>query len=71
MTTYTRTTHLNLAGSPNSTALKMLFDAYRQQDPFLILEAMKQLEVLEYVQRLNTGFPDSSTIPEPGRGRRG
>jgi hypothetical protein len=71
MTTYTRTTHPNLAGSRNSTALKMLFDAYLFNDQFLILEALKQLEFLDDLQRLNTACPGGSEIPERGERRRG
>ena len=54
VTTHKRTTLPNLAGEPNSTAIKMLFDAYLHQDQFLIQEAMKQLEFLDHLQRLKT-----------------
>ncbi len=58
MTTPTRTTPLNFAGKPNSTpeiskAVEMLFRAHLHQDPFQIENAMKHLEFLEYLQRLN------------------
>jgi hypothetical protein len=75
MTTYTRTTRPNLAGSRNSIsnsprevdifqALSMFYNS--EGDLFRLQSALRHLEIIEVIQRLNTGFPGGSKIPERG-----
>jgi hypothetical protein len=79
MTIYTRTTHPNLAGSSNSKSNSPrevdIFDALRMfyhsdGDLFRLQSALRHLETIDDLQRLNTGFPGDSEIPERGEGRR-
>jgi hypothetical protein len=45
-------------------------EAKRDGDNLRVESAGRQLEAFEYLQRLNTGFPGYSAIPERGSGRR-
>ncbi len=75
MNTPTRTTLPNLAHNPNSKpdvldAARMYLSAKSEGDDFRIEAAGRHLELIEYFQRLTTGFPSDSGIPERGSGRR-
>jgi len=52
-------------------ALKGFYAAHREQDEFRLESWLRHLELIAYFQRLNTGFPGGSEIPERGSGRRG
>jgi hypothetical protein len=73
MTTYTRTTHPNLANSLNSTPedreMAILLVAYpgRMRLP----EVEDFLALMDFIFDGNTGFPGDSEIPERGEGMHG
>jgi hypothetical protein len=50
-------------------ALRMFYES--DGDHFRLKLALRHLEIIEHVQRLNTGHPATPDIPEPGSGRRG